>query len=411
MPALASHRKPRSRTTRTFGTSSPAVGVTTAAIASVTTLLSAQSAGAVPGRPSVEEVERKVDDLYRQAGTATQQYTKAREAGEQRRRAGDGMLDEAAKRTQALNESRRVRGAYAAARHRSGGATPSAALLLAEEPQPFADRTPAAGRPTGPQHEQLTGSRTQRTAATGQQAEAAEPLEHRTAATGQQADVTRSPEALPDSQASLQAGKETVQRKLAEARALLAQLTTGEQARLVRLERERAADARCRAGEKARAEEEARAAAEAARACREQEEPDPRPAQGEEPGPAGGGTTDGGYAAKADKVLAFARAQIGKPYVRGATGPSSYDSSGLTQAAWKAAGVDLPRTTREQAESGTPVAMEDLRPGDLVFFYDDISHVGIYLGDGMMVHAPGPGANVREESIYYLPVHGSVRPA
>ncbi|MYV55674.1 C40 family peptidase, partial [Streptomyces sp. SID3212] len=120
---------------------------------------------------------------------------------------------------------------------------------------------------------------------------------------------------------------------------------------------------------------------------------------------------DSTYATKAAKVLAFARAQIGKPYVSGATGPSSYDSTGLTQTAWRVAGVDLPRTTWEQVGAGTNITTQDLLPGDLVFFYDDISHVGIYTGDGMMIHAPEPGANVREESIYYLPIHGSVRPA
>lgn len=110
-------------------------------------------------------------------------------------------------------------------------------------------------------------------------------------------------------------------------------------------------------------------------------------------------------------MLAFARAQIGKPYVWGASGPSSYDCSGLTQAAWREAGVTLPRTTWDQVEVGTRVATSDLKPGDLVFFYDDISHVGVYKGDGMMIHAPKPGANVREESIYSMPIYGSVRPA
>ncbi|MEU3072499.1 C40 family peptidase, partial [Streptomyces laurentii] len=103
--------------------------------------------------------------------------------------------------------------------------------------------------------------------------------------------------------------------------------------------------------------------------------------------------------------------QIGKPYVWGATGPSSYDCSGLTQAAWRAAGVTLPRTTWDQVKVGTRVATADLQPGDLVFFYDDISHVGIYIGGGKMIHAPKPGAYVREESIYYMPIYGSVRPA
>ena len=102
---------------------------------------------------------------------------------------------------------------------------------------------------------------------------------------------------------------------------------------------------------------------------------------------------------------------MGKPYVWGATGPNSYDCSGLTQAAWKAAGVDLPRTTWDQVKVGERVATKDLKPGDLVFFYDDISHVGMYIGGGKMIHAPKPGANVREESIYYMPIYGSVRPA
>ena len=110
----------------------------------------------------------------------------------------------------------------------------------------------------------------------------------------------------------------------------------------------------------------------------------------------------------------FAKAQEGKPYVWGATGPDSYDCSGLTQAAWKAAGISLPRTTWDQVEFGTTVALSDIQPGDLVFFYDDISHVGLYLGDGMMIHAPKPGAYVREESIYYdgkSSIHSVVRPA
>ncbi|CAM5639944.1 hypothetical protein SVIOM342S_06915 [Streptomyces violaceorubidus] len=79
----------------------------------------------------------------------------------------------------------------------------------------------------------------------------------------------------------------------------------------------------------------------------------------------------------------------------------SYDCSGLTQAAWKAAGVTLPRVTYDQVNAGTTVSVAQAQPGDLVFFYDDISHVGLYIGDGMMIHAPKPGAYVREESIFY----------
>lgn len=189
-----------------------------------------------------------------------------------------------------------------------------------------------------------------------------------------------------------------MQTKLTEARTLLSQLTAEEKARLAELERKKEAEAERKADELARqqAAKETAAADEA-----------PKTKSG-----SGTGTGSGsGYSSKAEKVLAFARAQIGKPYVWGATGPSSYDCSGLTQAAWKAAGVGLPRTTWDQVKVGTRVSTANLRPGDLVFFYDDISHVGIYKGGGMMIHAPKPGANVREESIYYMPIYGSVRPS
>ncbi|MFF8926780.1 NlpC/P60 family protein [Streptomyces longwoodensis] len=120
------------------------------------------------------------------------------------------------------------------------------------------------------------------------------------------------------------------------------------------------------------------------------------------------------YPAKADKAVAFARAQIGKPCVWGAKGPGSYDCSGLTQAAWTAAGLPLPRATADQAEAGTPVELADLQPGDLVFFFDGLRHTGLYTGDGLMIHAPGPGAFVREESIFHAgqdAIRCAVRPA
>ncbi|MGW5770373.1 NlpC/P60 family protein [Streptomyces longwoodensis] len=120
------------------------------------------------------------------------------------------------------------------------------------------------------------------------------------------------------------------------------------------------------------------------------------------------------YTAKADKAVAFARAQLGKPCVWGAKGPGSYDCSGLTQAAWTAAGLPLPRATADQAEAGTPVELADLQPGDLVFFFDGLRHTGLYTGDGLMIHAPGPGAFVREESIFHAgqdAIRCAVRPA
>ncbi|WP_189600892.1 MULTISPECIES: C40 family peptidase [Streptomyces] len=390
MPALASHRKPRS--TRPH---SPAVGVTTAALASVT-LLSTQSAHAAPTappRPTVEEIQKKVDDLYRQAGTATQEYNRAKEATDEQRRKVDRILDDVARRTDAINESRRALGSYAAAQYRAGAVGPTAALIFADSPQSYFDQTHLMDRLSERQRGAVADYEGKRLAAAKQRAEA-----------------TKSLESLTDSQATLRASKQTVQRKLGEARTLLARLTAEEKARLAELEREREAEARRKAEERAKAE-----AAEAEAERRRQEESARRQQPSTPPAttppstpPQTGGST---YAAKAEKALAFARGQIGKPYVWGATGPSSYDCSGLTQAAWKAAGVDLPRTTWDQVKVGTRVATADLLPGDLVFFYDDISHVGLYIGGGKMIHAPKPGADVREESIYYMPVYGSIRPA
>ncbi|UFR07278.1 C40 family peptidase [Streptomyces sp. Go40/10] len=105
---------------------------------------------------------------------------------------------------------------------------------------------------------------------------------------------------------------------------------------------------------------------------------------------------------------------MGKPCVWGATGPDSYDCSSLTQAAWRSAGVTLPRAAYEQALAGAPVTLADLEPGDLVLFFDDDRHVGLHVGDGMMVHAPGPGSTIREESVYgagEAAIHRIVRPA
>ncbi|UDY22532.1 C40 family peptidase [Nocardioides sp. Kera G14] len=113
---------------------------------------------------------------------------------------------------------------------------------------------------------------------------------------------------------------------------------------------------------------------------------------------------------RAAAAVAFATAQNGDAYVWGAAGPNAYDCSGLTMAAWAAAGVSLPHSSAAQYNSGPHVAESDLRPGDLVFFYHPISHVGMYIGNGLMVNALNPGAGVRVQSIHSLPYVGAVRP-
>jgi cell wall-associated NlpC family hydrolase len=98
-------------------------------------------------------------------------------------------------------------------------------------------------------------------------------------------------------------------------------------------------------------------------------------------------------------VVDRALAQRGKPYVWAAGGPNSFDCSGLVQYAFQAAGINLPHSSRMQSSMGTPVSRADARPGDLVAFYSPVSHIGIYLGNGQMVHAPTSGDVVKISSI------------
>jgi cell wall-associated NlpC family hydrolase len=113
---------------------------------------------------------------------------------------------------------------------------------------------------------------------------------------------------------------------------------------------------------------------------------------------------------KGAKALAYAKAQLGEPYVRSGAGPSSWDCSGLTMMAWGSVGVSLPHSSRQQFSRGRPVAKSDLQSGDLVFFYSDIGHVGLYAGNGQVIHAPRPGKSVEYIKMSYMPYAGARRP-
>jgi len=116
---------------------------------------------------------------------------------------------------------------------------------------------------------------------------------------------------------------------------------------------------------------------------------------------------------QADKAVAFAYAQLGKPYVWGATGPDSYDCSGLMYAAWQAAGITLPRTTTDEWAGLPHIPMSDLQPGDLIL-YNGESHVAMYVGGGYIIDAPHTGAVVEKlpesTSWYAAGADGAVRP-
>lgn len=125
--------------------------------------------------------------------------------------------------------------------------------------------------------------------------------------------------------------------------------------------------------------------------------------------PAGCPNIDGVVSSAARTAIKTACAQVGDPYVWGATGPNSFDCSGLTQYAYKAAGISLTHFTGAQWNEGRKVSRSEARPGDLVFFGSDLHHVGLYLGDGMMVHAPRTGKPVQVSSISTQPLAGFIR--
>jgi cell wall-associated NlpC family hydrolase len=394
----SSHRKSRPTGTRVAGIRTPAFA--TAALTASVALLT-QTADAAPAapttpsaddRPSMEEVEAEVDDLYHKAESAADVYNAAKEKAAKQQGRVDALMDDVARRTQKLNDAREELGSFAAAQYRAGSATPdtTTTFLVADDPQDYFDQNQLMERLTARQKDAVDDYGTQQAETTQKRQEAGASLE-----------------SLTESQDELQTTKTAVQTKLVQARRLLSRLTAEEKLRLAAIEREKQAEARRQAQELVRQQQ-------AAEQQRRQEAAARQSTGSTAPDTSTTTTPDSSYATKAEKALAFARAQVGKPYVWGATGPDSYDCSSLTQAAWRAAGVTLPRTTYDQVNAGTTVPLSDIHPGDLVFFYDDISHVGLYVGNGMMIHAPKPGAYVREESIFYdgeSAIHSVVRPA
>ncbi|MFD1661596.1 NlpC/P60 family protein [Streptomyces caeni] len=352
---MAAHRRTAPRSLGGGGARTAA----TIALAGAASMTGLNGTGHAEPPLSPAQVEAGVDRLYHDAETATEKYNGAKEqAGRTRERLG-ALQDEAARRTERLDEARRALGSTAAAQYRTGGVDPSVQLLLSSDPGQYLDRAALAERADGRQAAAVTRVRRQ----------LREIEQLRGAARVELA-------SLRSRQAELRRQKRTITGKLREARRLLSRLTQEERARF-------AAGGTGRAARSAARDLLGPVSASAAAA----QAPD----------------------ARAAAAVAYAFGKLGSPYVWGATGPHAFDCSGLVQAAYRSAGVSLPRTTYTQIGAGRRVSRSELLPGDLVFFYSGISHVGIYVGQGRMIHAPNPSAPVRVAPIDQMPFAGATR--
>ncbi|MGW4891121.1 NlpC/P60 family protein [Kitasatospora sp. NPDC004240] len=334
--------------------------VLTAAATTALGVVTGGSAQATPGAPDAppnrKDVKAQVEQLYDEAEQASERFNAAQEH-QQRLQAETGALQsQIALGQEELDRLRGDLAEVAGAEYRSGGLARTARLMLSADPEGYLARARSQGQAAERQSETLHELVVRQRRLDQRRAET----------TGKLAD-------LEDSRRALAETKQQIQQRLTAAQKLLNTLPAAERARLT------AQDAR-------EAEQ---------RATRGTDRLD----LGSVP-PA----SERGAAA-----LAAATRMIGSPYVYGSTGPRAFDCSGLMYWSWRQAGVTLPRTSQAQAYAGQRVSLSDARPGDLVIFYRDMHHVGMYAGGGVIVHAPYPGAKVRYESVNAMPVTGVVR--
>ncbi|MFF4576576.1 NlpC/P60 family protein [Streptomyces sp. NPDC001410] len=333
---MASHRRPKQPSRARVTV------LTTAAAAAVA--LSANAANAAPSEKlSKDEVKAKVDKLYEEAEKATEEYDGAKEKQGKLQKEISTIQDNVARGQEELNKLREGLGSLATAQYRSGGIDPSVQLFLSSNPDDFLDKASTLDQLSSQQVEALKKIQDKQRELAQERAEATDKLKD-----------------LAATRTELGNKKKEVQGKLAEAQKLLNSLTAKEKAEL---------------------------AAKQQRADRSSSE---RVNLGDAP-PASG---------RAAAAFSAAQSKIGSPYVYGASGPSSFDCSGLTSWAYAQAGVSIPRTSQAQANIGTRISSaSDLQVGDLVFFFNDLHHVGLYAGNGQILHAPRTGTVVRYESM------------
>ncbi|MEU9374119.1 NlpC/P60 family protein [Streptomyces sp. NPDC048255] len=347
---MASHRRPGlsglDRNTK--------VTVLTAAAAGAAVAMTGAPAGAAPGLPYEPSAgaRAQVDRLFEEAEQATEQFNEAGEKADRLRAEVSRAQDAVARGQDRINTMRGVLGTFAGAQYRSGGLDPTVGLMLSENPDDYLERAAVLDRLTGRQARQLDELREEQRRLGQERREASRKLAELDAL---RADVAKH--------------KRSVTAKLAAARRLLNAMPSEERADFERASRS------------------------GGRADALPDLPSTGPSSG-----------------RAAAAVMAARAAVGKPYVWGSTGPSGFDCSGLMVWSYRQAGVALPRTSQAQRHAGRQVPLSQARPGDLVTYRSDASHVGMYVGNGQVVHAPYPGARVRYDPVGMMPVSSVTRP-
>ena len=331
-----------------------------ASVVAITALVVIPGVGYADPQPTMESVQAQVDQLNTEAAMAAERYNDARLKLDEVQQKLASAQALAGTQEQKVASARSGLAAFASATYRTGGIDPTVLLVASEDPEEFLASSSSLARLTDRSAASLRTVIAERSQLQQDNALVAEQL----------AD-------LAEAKAEVELQKNEIDGKLAQAEQVLNTLEEEERQRLLAAQR---------------------AARDQERATAVEAEEEERP------------TYTGSASGAAAVAVAFAYDQLGDRYVYGASGPNSWDCSGLTQGAWAAAGVSLPHSSRAQYSSGRKVSKSELQPGDLVFFYSPISHVGIYIGDGNMIHASNPSKPVAIAPIDYIPFSGAVRP-
>ncbi|QFQ96664.1 hypothetical protein F9278_11015 [Streptomyces phaeolivaceus] len=325
-----------------------ALGVLSAAAAALGAI-PVQQAAAAPH----DNTRAEVDRLYEEAERATEAYNKADERADELRDQVGIAQDSIARQQDRINTMRESLGSLAGAQYRSGAVDPSIALLFSDDPDDYLDTAAALDRISAHQAGELHDLQQAMRDLSQNRAEAGEKLTE-----------------LEKNRKAVAQHKRSVEGKLAAARRLLNSLPDEEREEYDRASRSTASG--------------------------RTDMPD-----------LSGAVAPSGRAAAA---VAAARSALGKPYVWGSTGPDGFDCSGLMVWSYGQAGVGLPRTSQAQRYAGTQVPLSQAQPGDLVTYRSDASHVGMYAGNGQVIHAPYPGAPVRYDPVAMMPIASVTRP-